>query len=83
MNKTMEETFTTLNHVVRTLERTVFDERQAYLREKSRADGIKDSLRRVIGLELDGIEDILFYMNNTIAASDIKERIDRIKELLK
>lgn len=83
MNKTTEESFKTLNHVVRTLEQAVWDERQGYLREKSRADGIKYSLRRDIGLELDGIEDILFFMDDTIAANGIRERLDRIRELLK
>ncbi len=64
------------------LERQIFDEHNAYLREKGRAEGIQRKLTRYIGLELEGLEDIAKYLDPQTKFAII-ERVVRIKRILK
>jgi hypothetical protein len=65
------------------LERQIFDERNAYLREKSRADGIQKRIAKDMELEIEGLEDILEFLDNDAAEVAIKERIRRMRDVLK
>ena len=65
------------------LERQIFDERNAYLREKSRADGIQKRIAKDMELEIEGLEDILEFLDNDAAEVAIKERIRRMRDILK
>ena len=66
------------------LERQIFDERNAYLREKSRAKGIQKRIVRDIEFEIEGIEDILRFLDpDAIEVPAIRERIARMREILK
>lgn len=65
------------------LERQIFDERNAYLREKSRADGIQKRIAKDMELEIEGIEDILEFLDNDAAEVAIKERLRRMRDILK
>lgn len=57
------------------LERQIFDERNAYLREKSRAEGIQKRIARDIEFEIEGIEDILEFLDpDAIEVPAIRER---------
>ena len=64
------------------LERQIFDEHIAYLREKSRADGAPRKLAKSIWLELEGLEDIAKYLDPQTKFAII-ERVVRIKKILK
>jgi hypothetical protein len=64
------------------LERQIFDEHIAYLREKSRAEGVQRKLAKYIGLELEGLEDICEYLDPQTAFV-IRERVIRIKNIIK
>lgn len=64
------------------LERQIFDEHNAYLREKSRADGVQRKLAKYIELELEGLEDICEYLDSQTAFA-IRERVMRIRNILK
>lgn len=64
------------------LERQIFDEHNAYLREKSRADGAPRKLAKCIWLELEGIKDICEYLDPQTAFA-IRERVMRIEKVLK
>lgn len=65
------------------LERQIFDERNAYLREKSRADGIQKRIAKDMELEIEGLEDILEFLDNDAAEVAIKERLRRMRDILK
>ena len=65
------------------LERQIFDEHNAYLREKSRADGIQKRIAKDMELEIEGLEDILEFLDNDAAEVAIKERIRRMRDILK
>lgn len=65
------------------LERQIFDERNAYLREKSRADGIQKRIAKDMEFEIKGLEDILEFLDNDAAEVAIKERIRRMRDILK
>ena len=70
------------SETIRALERQVFDERNAYLREKSRAEGIQRRIAKDVELEIEGIEDVLEFLEPS-AASVIRERITRMRNILK
>ena len=70
------------SETIRTLERQVFDERNAYLREKSRAEGIQRRIAKDVELEIEGIEDVFEFLEPS-AASAIRERIARMRNILK
>lgn len=72
------------DELIADLERQIFDERNAYLREKSRAEGIQKRIARDIEFEIEGIEDILEFLDpDAIEVPAIKERIARMREILK
>ena len=70
------------DEMIYNLERQVFDEHNAYLKEKSRAEGIQRRIARDIEFEINGIEDVLEFLEPD-AASVIKERITRMRNILK
>lgn len=70
------------DEMIYSLERQVFDERNAYLKEKSRAEGIQKRIARDIELEIEGIEDIIEFLEPEVASA-IKERITRMRRILK
>lgn len=70
------------DEMIYNLERQVFDEHNAYLKEKSRAEGIQRRIARDIEFEINGIEDVLEFLEPD-AASVIKERITRMRNFLK
>lgn len=70
------------DEMIYNLERQVFDEHNAYLKEKSRAEGIQRRIARDIEFEMNGIEDVLEFLEPD-AASVIKERITRMRNVLK
>lgn len=72
----------TTSETIRALERQVFDEHNAYLREKSRAEGIQRRMAKDIELEIEGIEDVLEFLEPN-AVSAIRERITRMRNILK
>ena len=65
------------------LKRQIFDERNAYLREKSRADGVQKRIAKDMELEIEGLEDIFEFLDNDAAEVAIKERIRRMRDILK
>lgn len=66
------------------LERQIFDERNAYLKEKSRADGIQKRIAKNMELEIEGVEDILEFLDSTsIEVGAIRERLRRMRDILK
>lgn len=70
------------DEMIYSLERQVFDEHNAYLKEKSRAEGIQKRIARDIELEIEGIEDIIEFLEPEVASA-IKERITRMRRILK
>lgn len=70
------------DEMIYNLERQVFDERNAYLKEKSRTEGIQRRIACDIELEIEGIEDIIEFLEPE-AASAIRERITRMRNVLK
>lgn len=58
-----------------------FEIRQVEMRERSKYTGLAAELRKRLGLEIEGIEDILPYLPKDVIPS-IQERLDRMKTIL-
>ena len=55
---------------------------QLRLQYDSKFTGLANEYERILGLELDGIDDILEYEENEAIKSAIKERISRARKVI-
>lgn len=64
-------------------DRLVFETNRIEMQHNAKIKGISSKYNKTLGLEVEGIEDILEYISDPKAKSAIQERVDRIKNILR
>lgn len=65
------------------LEYEIFEKTQRALIAESKAAGIQKQITKDLELEIEGLEDILEFLDNDAAEVAIKERLIRMRNILK